>query len=383
MSRPAETAVTRPGGLRSLAAALTLALALGVGATLPPAAAQGLVGGSGQGPLEINATDGIEWRRDEQVYIARGDATASRGGVTVYGDRLIAHYRETEGGSDGASGDNSGGGSGGGSGGEQGRESGLSTGGTEIYRVEAVGNVRIVDDRTTSRGDKAVYDLDQQVVVMTGDDLMFETEQETITAEDSLEYWQARDLAVARGDAKAVREDRVIRAEVLAARFVPEQGGGDSGGGNTGSGTTGGDDGSDGSGGETPDERQEIERIEAFENVRISTPSEFARGDRGVYNTRTEIATLTGNVRITRGENQLNGGWGQVNLRTGVSRLRGNPPEAGGGSRVRALLQPDSAQDVNPSDTAQSEAGGTAEESDEENDQPGGSDDGASEGQTE
>ena len=380
MIHPADTL---PSGLRGLAAALTLALALGVGATPPPAAAQGLVGGSGEGPLEINATDGIEWRRDEQVYIARGDATASRGGVTVYGDRLIAHYRETEGGSDGASGDNSDGGSGA----EQGTEAGLSTGGTEIYRIEAVGNVRIVDDRATSRGDKAVYDLDQQVVVMTGDDLMFETDQETITAEDSLEYWQARDLAVARGDAKAVREDRVIRAEVLAARFVPEQGGGDSGGGNTGSGTTGGDDGSDARGGETPVERQEIERIEAFENVRISTPSEFARGDRGVYNTRTEIATLTGNVRITRGENQLNGGWGQVNLRTGVSRLRGNPPEAGGGSRVRALLQPESAQDVNPSDTAQSEAGGTAREGDE----PGGSDDGpedgaadgASEGQTE
>ncbi|MDZ7712401.1 MAG: hypothetical protein U5L06_04490 [Rhodovibrio sp.] len=113
--------------------------------------------------------------------------------------------------------------------------------------------------------------------------------------------------------------------------------------------------------------------------MRISTPSEFARGDRGVYNTRTEIATLTGNVRITRGENQLNGGWGQVNLRTGVSRLRGAPPEAGGGSRVRALLQPDSARDVSPSDTAQSEARDTAGD--------GGSarepDGGANEGQTE
>jgi lipopolysaccharide export system protein LptA len=357
-------AETLPAGLRSLAAALILALALGVGATVPPAAAQGLVGGSGNGPLEINASDGIEWRRDEQVYIARGDASASRGGVTVYGDRLIAHYRETEGSSDGGSG--AGSGDNAANGGQQGTDAGLSTGGTEIYRVEAVGNVRIVDDRSTSRGDKAVYDLDQQVVVMTGDDLLFETEQETITAEDSLEYWQARDLAVARGDAEAVREDRVIRAEVLAARFAPEQ----DGGGNAG-------------GEQAPEERQEIERIEAFENVRISSPSEFARGDRGVYNTRTEIATLTGDVRITRGENQLNGGWGQVNLRTGVSRLRGAPPETGGGSRVRALLQPDSAQDVEPSDTAQSEARGTAEGSNAPDGPDDGPKDGASEGQTE
>mgnify|MGYP006275231033 FL=1 len=374
-------AETLSAGLNSLAAALILALALGVGATVPPVAAQGLVGGSGSGPLEIDATDGIEWRRDEQVYIARGDASASRGGVTVYGDRLIAHYRETEGSPDGGSG--AGSGDNAANGGQPGTDAGLSNGGTEIYRVEAVGNVRIVDDRSTSRGDKAVYDLDQQVVVMTGDDLLFETEQETITAEDSLEYWQARDLAVARGDAKAVREDRVIRAEVLAARFTPEQDGGGAAAPNAG------EDPADGE--QAPEERQEIERIEAFDNVRISTPSEFARGDRGVYNTRTEIATLTGDVRITRGENQLNGSWGQVNLRTGVSRLRGAPPETGGGSRVRALLQPDSAQDVSPSDTAQSEARGTAEGSDapagsEDGPEDGpddGPDDGASEGQTE
>nr|WP_242480422.1 LptA/OstA family protein [Rhodovibrio sodomensis] len=303
-----------------------------------------MVGGSGEGPLEINASKGIEWRRDEQVYIARGNASASRGGVTVYGDRLIAHYRETEdkqGTSDAGRGEGTGDGGNGGSG------VGLSTGSTEIYRVEAVGNVRIVDDRSTSRGDKAVYDLDQQVVVLTGDNLRFKTEQETITAEDSLEYWQARDLAVARGDAKAVRGDRVIRAEVLAARFAPAQNGS-----SEASQTGSGDD---------PAARQEIERIEAFNNVRISTPSEFARGDRGVYNTRTEIATLIGNVRITRDGNQLNGGWGQVNLRTGVSRLRGAPPDAAGDSRVRALLQPDSAQDVSPSETAQSEAQDTAQ----------------------
>ena len=353
-----------PTGLNSLAA--TLVLTFGLAAVAFPVAAQGLVGGSGQGPLEINATDGIEWRRDEQVYIARGNATASRGGVTVYGDRLIAHYRDT--GGDGKTTGANGGGTGSQS------EAGLSTGGTEIYRVEAVGNVRIVDDRSASRGDKAVYDLDQQVVVMTGDDLRFKTDQETITAEDSLEYWQARDLAVARGDAKATREDRVIRAEVLAARFTPEQNGG---GGAADSTADGGENGADTGG--NAENRKEIERIEAFDNVRISTPTEFARGDRGVYNTRTEIATLTGNVRITRGENQLNGGWGQVNLRTGVSRLRGAPPEAGGESRVRALLQPDSARDVSPSGTAQSEARDTAEETD----GSAGPDDGASEGQTE
>ena len=369
MIRPAESL---PAGLSSLIATLGLALVLtaGVSGVAPRAAAQGLVGGSGQGPLEIEASDGIEWRRDEQVYIARGDASASRGGVTVYADRLIAHYRKTD---DGAPDDGSGAG-------ESDDGAGLSTGSTQIYRIEGVGSVRIVDQRSTAQGDKAVYDLDQQVIVLTGDNLRFKTDQETITAEDSLEYWQARDLAVARGDANATRDDRVIQADVLAARFAPEENGGgaragDGGGSNGGSGDGAGGDGAGGA----PARQQQIERIEAFDNVRISTPNEFARGNRGVYNTRTEIATLTGNVRITRGENQLNGGWGQVNLRTGVSRLRGAPPEAGEDTRVRALLQPDSARDISPSDTARSEARDTA--ADEAAPAAGGA--GASEGQSE
>jgi len=49
-----------------------------------PAVAQGLKGlQSGIQPLEINAEDGIEWRRNEQLYIARGNAEAIRGELTV------------------------------------------------------------------------------------------------------------------------------------------------------------------------------------------------------------------------------------------------------------------------------------------------------------
>lgn len=307
-----------------------------------PAAAQGLVGEGAEGPLQIDAEDGIEWRRDEQVYIARGNATATRGQVTVYGDRLIAHYRDTGGNSSDGSGN-------------QGQNSGLDTGDTEIFRLEAVGSVRIVDQRANARGDRGVYDLDQQVVVLTGDDLQFETEQETITAEDSLEYWEARDLAVARGDAVAVREDRRIQADVLTARFDSQQ----QDGAETASAESA--DSGETDGGEADGRAREIERIEAFGNVRISTPEEYARGDRGVYNTRTQIATLTGNVRLTRGDNQLNGGWGQVNLETGVSRLLGAPPESGETQRVRALLEPNDAENTELSETGAAEAEANAE----------------------
>jgi lipopolysaccharide export system protein LptA len=45
------------------------------------------------GPVDVTATDGIEWRQAEQVVIARGNARAVRAGVTVEADRLLARYR--------------------------------------------------------------------------------------------------------------------------------------------------------------------------------------------------------------------------------------------------------------------------------------------------
>ena len=45
-------------------------------------AAQGLgLSKDSDEPVEINADQGIEWRRDDQVYVARGNATAKRGSL--------------------------------------------------------------------------------------------------------------------------------------------------------------------------------------------------------------------------------------------------------------------------------------------------------------
>jgi len=254
----------------------------------------GLTGGD-DGPLRIEADEGIEWRRNEQVYIARGNAVARRESVTVHGETLVAHYRDRAGGD-----------------------------GTEIHRIEAIGDVRIVGDNETAYGDRGVYDVDKAVVVLTGEDLRLVTGEETITAEDSLEYWEARNLAVARGDAVAVRGDRRVRADVLTAHF---QGDGSA-------------------------DAQAVSRIEAFDNVQIASPQSFARGDKAVYDTRSRVATLVGNVKISRGENQLNGGWAEVNLETGVSRLRGAPPDSETAARVQGLLAPGSGDDMQAPDTA-------------------------------
>jgi lipopolysaccharide export system protein LptA len=300
---------------RRLAAALALAVLL-AGASPAPAQELGL---AGEGPIEILADGEIAWRRNEQVVIAAGNARAIRGATTVFADRLIARYRDRSGAPPAAA-----------------NAPEAAFGGGEIWRLEAEGNVRIVTGTDRAEGDRAVYDLDRRVLVMTGRALRLTNGQDTVTARDALEYWVDRRMAVARGAATVTSPGRALTADTLVAYFR-----------------------------ETPTEapRQaaparpqapaaspaaasaapalapgagRLDRVEAFGDVRIRTATEFVRGDRGIYTPGTGIARVAGNVGITRGQNQLSGAVAEVNLTTGVSRLIPAP-----GGRVAGLLVPE------------------------------------------
>jgi len=264
------------------------------------------LGGSGSGqPIEIIARDGIEWNREKLQYIARGDARASQAGTTVEADVLTAYYRE-----------------------------GASSR-TEIYRYQAEGNVRIYTPTHRAVGDRAVFDIDTGVLVMTGKGLKLTTPGEVVTARDALEYWDRRQIAVARGDALVLtQEGRRMKADLLTAHFAdnnarpaparPQQ--------RNPQAAPGAQSGESGS--------QRLERIEAFGDVHVSTETEIAVGDRGVYNADTGIAVLAGNVKITRGQNMLNGDYAEVNTNTGISRLLSDSRQ------VRGLFVPENQKET-------------------------------------
>lgn len=214
-------------------------------------------------PVEITADEGIEWIQKSRSYIARGNARAAQGDVAVYADILTAYYRDSDG------------------------------GGTSIWRIDADGKVRIATPTQTAYGDKGVYDVENGILVLTGR-IRLDTETDRITARDSLEYWDKRSLAVARGNAIATRGENTLRADILTAHFFKDKEG-----------------------------KSRVRQLDAFDNVVITTPDEVARSTRGVYDVETGIATLTGSVKITRGDNQLNGEYAEVDLNTGVSRLFG------------------------------------------------------------
>ena len=268
------------------------------------------------GPIDITARDGIEWRQADREVIARGDAKAIRGNVTVTADRLIAWYRKK-----GAA-ENS----------QATPVAGLagdpSTEDNEIYRLQAEGHVHIFTTTDYAQGDKATYDMDQSVLVLTGHDLKMTTPNDVITAKDDLEYWPQKHMAVARGDAVVVTTDaKRIAADTLVAYTTDNPPANSAQPVATKAAAKPSDDPLAASG--------KLQRVEAFGNVSVRTPTDTVTGDRGVYVPDTGMARIGGNVHITRGQNQLNGAEADVNMKTGISTL-----VAQKSARVRGLVVP-------------------------------------------
>jgi lipopolysaccharide export system protein LptA len=248
-------------------------IAVALGAT-SAAYSQSLMPGGG-GPLNLTA-ESLVWHRDGNKMVATGNARVIRSGVELRANTLTAHSRKGKAGDD-----------------------------DQFYRLDAEGNVQIISKNERVFGDRGEYKIDDQNFVIVGNNLRIESNQGLITARDQLEYWEAKQQFVARGEATIVKEDKRLRADILLALLGANAKG-----------------------------KQEIQQINVWGNVLISTASEIVQAGKGVYNVQTGIVRLQQNVKITRGKTQLNGNEGEVNLNTGISRL------IGGKRRVRALIPP-------------------------------------------
>jgi len=235
-------------------------------------------------PTEISADNGIEWKRDTRTYTARGNAVAKQGDQTVSGDTLIAYLDAQD----------------------------------EVMRWEAIGNVKIVNNQSTSYGDHAEYTEAKRLLVLTGNNLKTVTENETVTARDQIEYWRDKEVVVAKGNVVIVqpKKNTTVHSDEATAFFrdkvddpaTPEDESGD----------------------------QEIYQIEAMGNVRVDRNDQTAFSDKLAYNPNTDIALLTGNVVVHDKENTYRGGRAELDMSKNISRLL----PAADGQRVITVIKP-------------------------------------------
>lgn len=242
-----------------------------------PALAQETMNPDSKQPLEITADESLEWHRNDRKFIARKNALAVQGETSISAQTLTALYRED------------------------------AAGKTEIYHITAQENVVINSRDTQAYGANAEYDLDKSLATLTGGDLKLVSPDQVVTARDRFEYWTVQGKLVAVGNAHVVRGQDTLDADQASAIF-----------------------------GEDTQGKRALKTMEATGNVVITTPTEILKGDYGIYEAGTNIATLTGNVTITRGRDILEGERAEVDLNTDISRMYGS--ESGG--RVRGVFYP-------------------------------------------
>ena len=238
-------------------------------------------------PIQIEAEGGIDWFRDEKKYEARVNAIASRGNLRIRADRLTAHYDDS---------------------GER----------TLITRIEAVGRVILTQGDTRAEGDRGTYHIDQKRAFLIGRNLQISNLNGVIMADDSLEYWEQKGVAIARGQALVIQNQNRLQAGTLTAFIDPAQ-----------------TNASEGNGSPKRPETQ-ITRIDAEDGVHLSTPEEIVIANEGVYDMVAQTVRMCGDVKVTRAGNLVTGNCAFVDLETGKSRLESGPD----GEKVKGLILP-------------------------------------------
>lgn len=112
---------------------------------------------------------------------------------------------------------------------------------------------------------------------------------------NSLDVADANGRAVWTGDVRITQGDMKLTADTVTALYSHGKNGGD----------------------------QQIDRIDAQNNVKLVTPSETASGRIGIYDVHRRTITLVGGVTLTHGDSVLRGQRLAIDLDSGRSRLDG------------------------------------------------------------
>ena len=125
-----------------------------------------------------------------------------------------------------------------------------------------------------------------------------------------MEYWRDKGVAIATGNATAIKgTEFIIKGEKLIW-YIDET-----------------------------NKKMNIKKIIGFKNVSIRTNNEVAFSDKALYNKESGICKLFGNVKLQKGTSFLTGEYAEVDLNKGISKLLPAPNrDSLNENRVRALI---------------------------------------------
>lgn len=228
----------------------------------------------------LTSDGGMEWDSNKKTFTAEKKALAVRGDTALGADRMTAFYREVAGKSN------------------------------EFFRVTAKGNVIITTPKQVIYADRADYEIEKSVIILKGNPVKLIAGDERMTSKE-LELWQDKNMAVAKKSVVAQKDARRLESETVKAFFAKKGA------------------------------KNDIERFEAEDGVKITNGKETVTGDSGVYYVASERAVLTGNVKIEQGGNYILGEVADINMKTGVSRLQTPASAEREKGKVRGVFLPE------------------------------------------
>lgn len=256
-------------------------------------------------PIEIDAKSGITCEQKGRVCTAQGDVIVTQGATKLTCDTLKAFFHMNK----------------------NGAPEGLQ-------RLEAHGRVHMTNPEggQEARAARADFDVENAHLTMTGGPLTLTVGGTHVAAKEALEYFDHDNKAMARGDVRITKEDKLLCAQEIDAYFKKDQEG-----------------------------KSKLDRLEARRDVFVSTPQDVAQGNAGTYTDGDEVVILEGNVRLTKkGQGQMVGERGRFDMKNGASVLlpakgvdknalpatMGADQKPTSTGRVKVLLLPQKKKDV-------------------------------------
>jgi lipopolysaccharide export system protein LptA len=256
--------------------------------------------------ISVEASNGITWDQVKHIYSAEGGVLVRTQGQTLAADRIVAHYDPKK--SD------------------------------QIGLLEAFGNVQLQRGDQKAMGNQGSFQLQEGTGRLSGGGLRVEQGEILITAQESLNFDQKQNKAVAVGGVVMTRGTSRLMSDKVEM-FLRKQ---------TSMDTAKAPNVAVASS-QAPDKASEalaksnspvvpgedsgLEKLIATGNVAILTATDVARGSRAIYDPVKQVAILEGKVSLTRDKTQLSGARAEVDMKNGISKLL-----PGTGGRVFGIL---------------------------------------------
>ena len=208
--------------------------------------------------FEVEADKSIEYFEKQKIYVALGNAKASKGNFSIEADKITAFMGNTK--------------------------------NSDITYLEATGNVIIIDQDTIAKSNFARYNFKEKIIILKGNSQSIEAKAFKLQSKKIISFNDIQKIATSEGDVKLVLSGPVsIFSKRIDAKFDKIN--------------------------------NNLISASAKGNVKIETKSETITCNSAKFNNKTNLISLEGNVIIKKDKSILTGEKGYMNLNTQISKI--------------------------------------------------------------